>query len=961
MVQKISFVGREVELAELDAQWRQAAAGAFRCVLLVGEPGVGKTRLADEAWERHGSSATVLRARARPLSGTASFGLWAEALEHHLRELPLEEVSDLCGGLVDDLASLLRSVAAVRGTVPDREPPRPRLLDSLATLLAKLAQRRPVLLVLNDLHLADASSWEVFPYLAERLAGNRVMVVATARTAELADQPSALRVALDLEEQGALDRMELGPLPDTALRELAEDILGGPAGREVLDWLWDRSRGNPLFAVGLLHALRDEGGDPTRPGLRHLPEELTARVRARVDLLDEDAQAVLEVLAVAGGRAELGELTRFGDRTLEELAPVLHRLVRTRLVVEEERGRVPAYEITHPLIQEMIYEEIGGARRFALHRHVGRTLLLMGRLGEAALHFAGSAEMGDDEAIEVLREALRQAEERGAFREGLTILGSLVDVLPGGDRRWEGVADALFGEADWVIDHRADAEARVAVAALREVDAVLAQSPDLARRAAVKSRLTSFLSWGTGELEEAAAAAEEAIDLHRRAGEPTQARLAALELAYARGLDGDIPALEEGAAGVLAEAEAAGDEEAALWAVGVLGTTAFYRGRFSEAESALRRSVDLARRHGKRYRVTWGLMSLGWCFGFEGRLKEAYDAFAEAKAEPGWRESNALELEAHVRWVAGDFAGSLACVHETELHNPGLGLRRGVSLVCATLSSVEVDDLAEARRAVAGARRLYGARTWFMASGLSLHAEGVLAWRENHLSEAMSILERGASEVMTVGAPAFAGPVLLDLAEVAAEAGDARRAEAAAAASLETAVAIDRDLHRAMAHVASGWAALAGGRPSRAAEGGDAAVDLLRALDYPVLLGRALLVLGLGLEGRDPARSLEALQEAASCFDGAGALWRRERTLTLLRGLGKAGRRAAGAALGAPALTSREREVARLAAQRLTAAEIAEQLFISRRTVETHLASVYTKLGVNSRAQLARKLADQAF
>jgi tetratricopeptide (TPR) repeat protein len=316
-------------------------------------------------------------------------------------------------------------------------------------------------------------------------------------------------------------------------------------------------------------------------------------------------------------------------------------------VVEEERGRVPGYEITHPLIQEMIYEEIGGARRFALHRHVGRTLLLMGRLGEAALHFAGSAETGDDEAIEVLREALRQAEERGAFREGLTILGSLVDLLPSGDRRWEGVADALFGEADWVIDHRADAEARVAVAALREVDAALAQSPDLARRAAVKSRLTSFLSWGTGELEEAAAAAEEAIDLHRRAGEPTQARLAALELAYARGLGGNVPALEEGAAGVLAEAEAAGDEEAALWAVGVLGTTAFYQGRFS--------------------------------------------------------------------------------------------------LVCTALCSVEVDDLPEARRAVAGARRIYGARTWFMASGLSLHAQGTLAWREGRLAEAVSILERGCA------------------------------------------------------------------------------------------------------------------------------------------------------------------------------------------------------------------------
>ncbi|MGH8973459.1 MAG: ATP-binding protein [Acidimicrobiia bacterium] len=958
MAQRTSFVGREAELAELEAQWRLAAGGAFRCVLLVGEPGVGKTRLADEAGERHGSSATVLRARARPLSGTASFGLWAEALESHLRELPAEEVGRLCGGLVDVLASLLHSVAAVRGAVPHREPPRPRMLDSLGTLLAKLAQRRPVALVLNDLHQADASSWEVLPYLAERLAGERIVVLATARTAELADHTSALRALLDVEEQGALRRMEIGPLPDAALRELAADILGGPAGREVLDWLWDRSRGNPLFAVGLLHALRDEGVDPAHPGLRHLPEELTARVRARVELLDAPTQAVLEVLAVVGGRAELGELTRFGEEALPELAPLLHRLVRSRLVVEEERGRVPAYEITHPLIQEMIYEEIGGARRFALHRHVGRTLLGMGRLGEAALHFASSAETGDDEAIEVLREALRQAEGRGAFREGLTILGSLVDLLPSGDDRWAGVADALFGDADWVVDHRADAEARVAVAALREVDAVMAAHPDLARRAAIKSRLTSFLSWGTGELEEAAAAAEEAIDLHRRAGDPTRARLAALELAYARGINGNIPALEQGAADVLAEAEAAGDEDAALWAVGVKGTAAFYGGRFEAAEADLRRSVDLARRHGKHYRVTWGLMSLGWCFGFEGRLKEAYEAFAEAKAEPGWRDSNVLELEAHVRWLAGDFAGSLACVHETELHNPGLGLRRGVSLVCAALAGIEMGDVAEARRAAAGARRIYGTRTWFMASGLALHAEGMLAWREGRMDEAGDLLERGSREVMAVGAPAHATPLLVDVAEVAAEAGDRVRAEAAATAAARIAGTVDRDLHRALAHTAGAWAALAAGRPSRAAESGAAAAELLRSLDYPVLLGRALMVLGLGLEGRDPSRSLAALQEATSCFDATGSVWRRDRTLTLLRGLGKAGRRAAGAALGAPALTSREREVARLAARRLTAAEIADQLFISRRTVETHLASVYTKLGVNSRAQLARKLAD---
>ena len=114
-------------------------------------------------------------------------------------------------------------------------------------------------------------------------------------------------------------------------------------------------------------------------------------------------------------------------------------------------------------------------------------------------------------------------------------------------------------EAEWVVDHRADADTRTAVAALREIDALLGPggsgvSPDgadadLARRGAVKARLASFLSWGTGDVTAAAAAAEEAVALHQRAGEPRLARLAALELAYARGLAGDVRVGDTGVRG----------------------------------------------------------------------------------------------------------------------------------------------------------------------------------------------------------------------------------------------------------------------------------------------------------------------------------------------------------------------------------------------------------------------------
>ncbi|MGH8999334.1 MAG: helix-turn-helix transcriptional regulator [Acidimicrobiia bacterium] len=954
------FVGRAEALADLEEEVRRSAQGQFRCVMMVGEAGIGKTRLSEESVAQCEASASVLWARARPLSATASFGLWAEALERHLQHRSVDEISQLCGGQAGDLGSLLHSVAVARGTTS--EPPRPRLLGSLASLLANLSGLGPLVFVFDDVHQADASSWDALVYLAGALPAARILVIAIARPGELASQPSAMRVLFDLEELDVLRRLTLEPLDDAGLRQLAEDVLAGPVGKDVLDWLWDRSRGVPLYAIGLLHALNDEGGDPGRPGLRSLPEELAARVRVRLAQLDDGAQAVLEVLAVAGGHAELGELVRFTGSSLEDLSAVVDKLVRSRLLVEVESGRVPVYEITHPVIEETIYDQIGGARRFALHRHVGRTLLIAGRLGEAALHFSRSATRGDAEAIQVLLEALRQSEERGAYPEVLKILGSLVDVVPAGDPCWRDVADALFGGADWVVDHRADDDARAAVAALREIDAVLADDSDLARRAAVKSRLTSFLSWGTGQTQEAAVAAADAVDLYTAAGQSTQARLATLELAYARGLGGDIPALRQGALDVLTQAEADSDDEAALWAVGVYGTACFYQGDFAEAERATRRSVALARAHDKPYRVTWGLMSLGWSLGYEGRLDEAYEAFEAAKQTPAWRESNVLELEANVRWLAGDFHGSLEYARQVVMLNPDrVGFRRGHCLSSLALSGVEVGELGHARRAVATARRLYGSGVWFMASGLSRHAEGVLACREGQLAEGAEILRRAAAELVDVGAPVMAAFVLLDLTELYAESGLDDH-DGAAQWAVDTLAGIaqvaGRDLYRGAHQLGRAWANLAGGQVSAAADTAAEAVRVLRPLAYPVLTARALAALGTALEGRDPAGSVAALGEAAEALDLAGAGWRRDRVLARLRRSGRTGRQAAGAVLGAQSLTGRELEVARLAAQRYSSADIAARLYISRRTVEAHLASVYGKLGVHSRAGLAEKLAE---
>ncbi|HEX6492629.1 MAG TPA: LuxR C-terminal-related transcriptional regulator, partial [Candidatus Dormibacteraeota bacterium] len=456
-----------------------------------------------------------------------------------------------------------------------------------------------------------------------------------------------------------------------------------------------------------------------------------------------------------------------------------------------------------------------------------------------------------------------------------------------------------------------------------------------------------------------AVAAEEAIGLYQAAGEPTQARLAQLELAYAHGLAGDLRALEDGARRVLADAESAGDHHASLQALGILGTAAFYQGRFAEAEGRLRGSVAMARQAGKLYRVTWGLMSLGWSLGFEGRVDEALAAFQEAKSVPGWRDSNVLELEAQVRWLTGDYAGSLACAREAVVLNPGgLSRRRAHGLCSAALSAVETDQLDEARRNVGTALRIYGDRIWFIASGFAQHPAGVLAWREGRLADAISALRRGSDGLMAMGAIAFAAPILVDLAEVAFEAALPAEAEAAAMQLDRMACETDRDLFRAYTCLARAWAAIALGQAAQGEAAAREVSGLLPAHGFATLRGRALVACACAQASRCGSGELRALSDAAAIFESTGALWRRDRVVEALRARGREGLRAADAVRGAEGITVRELQVARLAAQRLTAKEIGDRLFISRRTVEAHLARVYVKLGVASKGELARRLTE---
>ena len=175
------LVGRERELAVLEREFAIAAGGEFRCALLVGDAGVGKTRLARELITRQGRAVVTLSARAYPLGATTAFGVWIEALERHLRGLDADEVERACASAADDLGGLVRSVRAARSprSAPVDEH-RSRLLDAFTVVLSNLAREHPLVILLDDVHLADASSLELLHYLAHGCAGEAMLVLATA-------------------------------------------------------------------------------------------------------------------------------------------------------------------------------------------------------------------------------------------------------------------------------------------------------------------------------------------------------------------------------------------------------------------------------------------------------------------------------------------------------------------------------------------------------------------------------------------------------------------------------------------------------------------------------------------------------------------------------------------------------------------------------------------------------------
>jgi DNA-binding CsgD family transcriptional regulator len=937
----VPLVGRSAERDLLDRALDRSRAGAFGCVVLFGEPGCGTSRLARDLVERS-SGVTTMAARAHALGDTTPLGLWAEAVERVLRVRPASEVLRLCAGRADALADVLPGVPVIRSSGQGVRS-LARTVEALAGVVRALAAEQPVLLVLDDLHLADPSSVSALHRIAHLCADDPVLVVATARAGELRARSDVLEPLLRLEQDGVAQRISVGPLGLDAVRALAEAAVGA-TGPALVAWLHDRARGIPLDTLDLLDGLAAEGADLSNPTLRRLPAPLADRIMVRLRATGGRAVALAQLLAVLGRPAEMRAVVALSGRPPTELVETVEQLVAAGLAVEDEDGPELMIGLANRLVGDAVFGGMGLARRRQLHREAARVLRTLGRAGEAAEHFARCAGPGEPEAVDAVVDAVRHAEETGAFREALTLLAVLVDLLPAGDRRWLDVVDALRWDAQWVVDHRADSSADLGIPALRAMVAALTDLGDPRSRAAATLRLASFLGWGSGSVVEARAVCADAVDWFERAGDDRGRQLAEHELTWLRGFTDDLVLLE----GESRELAGSPDVVVRSRAVRTVGLAALLRGCPEAARVAFEEVGATAGRDPHRLMMSRG--GLAVAAAIAGRHDDARGALDDVDPTVS---GPVADYRAILGWWSGDLHTVRAATPQIAGAGGGPATRRlGGGLFYAALAALETGADTEADQYATRLRAVYGSsgddqHGWAMHAALADHIQALLAWRAGNGDAALTQLHRAVAPLLRGDFVIQSSLLLADLAEIAWSTGvvtpDATRELAGIAGRPDTARGFS-----GLADLAAAWAADT--RGEAAADHAAAAAATLTG--WPFHRGRALHLLAR-TSGRDTA--LELLHEAATTFDRCGASVRRDRAIDELATLGSRGRRAAAALQGPASLTSREREVASLAATGMSARTIAEALFIGERTVEGHLARIYARLGVRTKAELAHR------
>jgi DNA-binding SARP family transcriptional activator len=371
-----AFVGRERELAELLTGLDDAFAGRGRLFLLVGEPGIGKSRLAEELIA-HASArgARILVGRCWEAGGAPAYWPWVQSLRTYVREAEPDALRAQLGAGAADLAQIVPELRERLPHLP--EPPtleseaaRFRLFDTTAAFLRNASASRPIVLVLDDLHAADAPSLLLLRFLARQLGSARMLLLGAYRDVDPLPAQPLTEMLAEVSREPVARRLPLAGLSEREIAEYVERTASEAAYPELAVALYQETEGNPLFVGEIVRLLSAEG---VRSEGLVIPQSVRDVIARRLTHLSDECNRVLVLASVLGREFALDALSRLAGVAEDELLDVMDEPMAAR-VVSDVPGTSGRLCFAHVLIRDTLYEGLTSARRVRLHRQALQAL-----------------------------------------------------------------------------------------------------------------------------------------------------------------------------------------------------------------------------------------------------------------------------------------------------------------------------------------------------------------------------------------------------------------------------------------------------------------------------------------------------------------------------------------------------------------------------------------------------------
>jgi DNA-binding CsgD family transcriptional regulator len=931
---------REKELAQLDAALGEASQGWGSMLLIEGPAGIGKSELVAAARARAGDSGfEVLFARGGEFEQSFGFGVARQLFEARLGEASAAERDELLRGAASLAAPALGLDSAPHPQAPSMiGDPAASIHHGLHWLVANIAEKAPVLIAVDDLHWADTASVQWFVYVARRLADVSVLFLGALRSGE---PGVGVRMLAALEGESARSVLHPAALSEAASAELLRAELGPEADDRFCLACHRVTGGNPFLVSELIEAVRQDEIPPTADSVARVeelgPESISRSILLRLARLPEGTESLTRAIAVLGADAEPRHAAALAGLDQEGAARSADALSTAGILAP---GR--PFRFNHPLIRAAVYNQIPEAERALAHSHAARLLADEGATPEeAAAHLLQSEPAGDAAAVEILREAAADAGARAAPDAGVAYLRRAFAEQPPPHIRTELLAQLI--EAGVLA---ADLSAFEGIAD----DPIAELTRDPATLTASAANLGAWLFFG-GRLEEMTDVFERAIAASAEAGDSAMAlrgELLALSVI-------DIKPAEAVARlnGYADRLEPETTEERAWFAMRGWWQH-FLGGPASESVAFARRGLEggllldaapVAPVFGQAILVLLRADELDEAEPWIDRLLE------DARRRGPVPSATGFGLRSYLAYRRGDLAAAeddaRRAVELTREHRIGFGLAVNLRWLLDALVEIGELDAAEAELNSSGLDGGLPEYWWFAPLRLG----------RARLRIARGLIEDGIRDLREMlrldpATRPASDPVASTLA-LALHGLDREPEEVTRLLEWELEAAREWGTPRAI-----GVALRAQGL----VEGGERGIELLRE-SADVLAGsparlehaRALTDLGATLRRAKRRRdSRECLKGAMELGHRCGATEIEERAREELAATGARPRRVM--LTGVESLTPSELRVARMAAEGMENREIAQTLFVSVKTVETHLGHVYRKLDISSRKELPATL-----